>query len=236
MAHHLASGESYFLVLGDRELAGQNVDDGVAGDRAERDCWRARQWVFEDDAEGMDWASGVERLGAVTHGKAACASFDIGESGQSESDTIDLEGLLDLVELHDAGEAVQLPGKLSISEARTLCSGIERASKPAIDQSTNDDFCNFEGCSSGLNELGHATVCPCPIARDKFGRFHGLVMSGEVLWCIECESWSTTGVGRDGLGGPCTGLNKSNETTHTRLRDGVHPSSGASLPKARRVV
>ena len=62
-----------------------------------------------------------------------------------------------------------------------------------------------------------------------------LYIAGDVVFCWACGYWTSGNVRKDGLGGSCKQLKKSNESTLRHLRKAEHPRTHAALPQPRRL-
>ena len=81
-----------------------------------------------------------------------------------------------------------------------------------------------------MHELGFDRV-----KRSSIGSGHTLFVSGDIVFCWTCGFWTSGRVRRDGLGGACRELKKSNESKLRRLRRAEHPHTQETIPQPRRL-
>ena len=86
------------------------------------------------------------------------------------------------------------------------------------------------GAQAPMCQLGFRQV-----DRSSIGGGHTLYIAGDVVFCWACGDWTSGNVRRDGLGKPCSTLNKSNESTLRHLQKARHPRTQQPLPQPRRL-
>ena len=75
----------------------------------------------------------------------------------------------------------------------------------------------------------------CRVDRSSIGHGHMLYVSGAVVFCGACGYWTSSNVRRDGLGGPCKPLKKTNEARLRRMMKAEHPLTQQPMPQPRRL-